>query len=143
MQTFLNSEPGARIPTARRSRFAGSRYLIRPGKFIAIALLIAAAAQAEITVETLGGGPAPGNSKPFGKADGNTASASQFNGPSGLALDSAGNLYLADKTNNLIRKISLPGDTANSITTTYLTLPASSRPVGVAIDGSNNLYVVT
>ncbi|MEO6033850.1 MAG: immunoglobulin domain-containing protein, partial [Verrucomicrobiota bacterium] len=108
-----------------------------------MALLIATAAQAEITVETLGGGPAPGNSKPFGKADGNTASASQFNGPSGLALDSAGNLYLADKTNNLIRKISLPGDTANSITTTYLTLPASSRPVGVAIDGSNNLYVVT
>ena len=106
-------------------------------------ILLVSTAQGEVTVETLGGGPSPSNSKPYGKADGNTASLSQFNGPSGLALDSAGNLYLADKTNNLIRKVTLPGDRANSQTTTYITLPASSRPVGVAVDGTNNLYVLT
>jgi sugar lactone lactonase YvrE len=119
------------------------RNFARIGVVFSTALTLIGVAQGEVVVDTIGGGPTASNPKSYGKANGNTFTASQFNGPSGIALDSAGNLYLADKTNNLIRKISNAGDTANSQTTTYVTLPASSRPVGVAVDGDDNLYVLT
>ena len=44
----------------------------------------------------------------YGSADG-YGSAPTFNKPSGLAVDSAGNLYVADTWNNTIRKITTNG----------------------------------
>src|SRR6266550_7463433 len=46
----------------------------------------------------------------FGSADGN-GSAARFNAPGGIAVDSAGNLYVADTGNETIRKITAAGVT--------------------------------
>jgi sugar lactone lactonase YvrE len=43
-----------------------------------------------------------------GQAD-STGVAASFNGPSGVAVDAAGNLYIADTYNNVIRKITAAG----------------------------------
>jgi VCBS repeat-containing protein len=63
-----------------------------------------------------------------------------FSGPRGLALNSVGSLlYIADQTNNAIQALNL----ANNLTTTFLnTNNGISQPVDVAVDTSDNLYVL-
>jgi sugar lactone lactonase YvrE len=54
------------------------------------------------TVSTLAGSGKAG-------ADDGTGATAAFNGPAGLAVDVAGNIYVADSNNNLIRKITQGG----------------------------------
>jgi sugar lactone lactonase YvrE len=83
-----------------------------------------------------------------GSQDGSGLNA-QFNGPTGLTADAAGNLYVADTYNNTIRKISptwavttlagvgnVPGS-ADGIGS----VARFSRPYGTAVDGAGNIYV--
>jgi hypothetical protein len=83
-----------------------------------------------------------------GAADGLGASA-RFNHPTGMATDGAGNVYVADTTNNTVRKI-----TANGAVSTLAGLPGVSgsqdgtgsealfnSPTGVAADNYGNVYV--
>ncbi|TWJ04655.1 NHL repeat-containing protein [Mucilaginibacter frigoritolerans] len=74
-----------------------------------------------------------------GAANGPGASAT-FNYPTGVALDAAGNLYVADAGNNLIRLISngTVSIFAGSLTDTTLNF---NNPTGVAVDLNNNVYV--
>ena len=69
-----------------------------------------------------------------GYIDGNLSDAS-FNAPTGITIDSIGNIYVADKHNNVIRKISVDG-----IVTTFAT--GFSYPYGVKVDKDDNIYVV-
>ena len=82
--------------------------------------------------------------------DGGPASQAQINSPTGVAVDGAGNLYIADTGNHRLRKV----DSTGMITTVAGTGglgfsgdggPASqaqiNSPEGVAVDGAGNLYI--
>jgi len=91
-------------------------------------------------VSTLAGG-APG------KADG-TGSAASFDLPTGVAVDSNGNVYVADSFNYAIRKITPTGVVSTlagsgAVGAADGTGRAASfyLPNGVAVDGSGNVYV--
>ncbi|MDD3147617.1 MAG: hypothetical protein PHD82_09970, partial [Candidatus Riflebacteria bacterium] len=83
-----------------------------------------------------------------GSLDANGISAS-FNQPRGIAIDSSGNLFVADYNNHTIRKIDAVGEvttfagTAGSPGSTDGTGTAAkfSYPSGVEVDTSGNVYV--
>ena len=83
-----------------------------------------------------------------GSADG-AGSEARFGGPSGVAVDSSGNVYVADTYNNTIRKVTPAG-----VVTTLGGMPGNigtangtgsaarfSNPAGLAVDGDGNIYV--
>jgi sugar lactone lactonase YvrE len=77
-----------------------------------------------------------------------TDTVAEFNNPQGLAIDGQGNIYVADRGNNVIRKISTTGRvitiagtrTAGYVDATGETASFSS-PTGVAVDANGNVYV--
>jgi sugar lactone lactonase YvrE len=83
-----------------------------------------------------------------GSADG-AGSAARFNNPYGVAVDQAGNVYVADSLNSAIRKI-----TSGGVVSTLAGLPGNYgsadgpgstarffQPDGVAVDCAGNVYV--
>lgn len=91
-------------------------------------------------VSTLAGQQAPG------WVDGQ-GSAAKFNDPFGIAVDAAGNLYVADLSNYRIRKIS-PSGYVTTISGTGqsgssdgpVATAQFARPKGIALDGAGNIY---
>ncbi|MFD1257913.1 NHL repeat-containing protein [Mucilaginibacter terrae] len=77
-----------------------------------------------------------------------TGTAASFSAPQGIAVDAASNVYVADRNNNLIRKITAAGVVttfAGNGAANYLnaegTAAAFRRPVAVAVDATGTLYV--
>jgi streptogramin lyase len=83
-----------------------------------------------------------------GSANG-TGTAASFNHPFGVAVDGSGNVYVADSTNDTVRKITSAGVVSTFAGQTGVTGTANGTgtaasfnyPVGVAIDGSGNVYM--
>jgi sugar lactone lactonase YvrE len=87
-----------------------------------------------------------------GFIDGSTASEIEFNGPSGVAMDAAGNLYVADRGNNVIRKITSAGAVSTLAGTNNSTrvpgyldatdlIAAFHYPNSLVVDATANVYV--
>jgi uncharacterized protein (TIGR03437 family) len=82
--------------------------------------------------------------------DGSAAASAQLNGPQGLAVDSAGILYIADTQNHRVRKVAANGTistVAGSGTAGFggdggsATSAQLNLPFGVAVDAAGNLYI--
>jgi uncharacterized protein (TIGR03437 family) len=83
--------------------------------------------------------------------DGGAATSAQLNTPAGLAVDGAGNLYIADFSNNRVRKVTFPGGTITTLAGNGLagytgdggaaSNAQLTTPVGVATDSSGNVYI--
>ena len=81
--------------------------------------------------------------------DGGQANNAQLNYPRGVAVDGSGNIYIADYSNNVIRKVN-----ASGIISTFAgvgiegysgdggeaVLAKLNNPWGIAVDGHNNVY---
>jgi sugar lactone lactonase YvrE len=82
--------------------------------------------------------------------DGGAATAAQLNGPSGIAFDSAGDLYIADTQNGRVRKVT-PGGSISTVAGTGdlgysgdggpATGAQISYPTAVAVDSAGNIYI--
>jgi sugar lactone lactonase YvrE len=84
-----------------------------------------------------------------GGADG-TGSAARFNSPADLAVDSSGNVYVADTDNFTIREIASLTGAVNTLAGLAGTSGSTDglgsavrffHPAGIAVDGSKNLYL--
>jgi sugar lactone lactonase YvrE len=80
------------------------------------------------------------------------ATKAEFNSPAGVAVDAAGNLYIADRGNNVIRKVTtagvvttLAGSNNGTRTVGYVNatnlVAAFNTPSGIAVDATANLFV--
>jgi uncharacterized protein (TIGR03437 family) len=82
--------------------------------------------------------------------DGGTATSATLREPEALAVDAAGNLYIADSTNQRIRKVSPSGIISTVAGTGTWAFSADGGPAtsaslsfveGVAVDAAGNLYI--
>ena len=127
-----------------------NRFGMRGGSVEALCLLLVLTVTAHcqsLSISTLAG------SGSFGSQDAAALSA-QFSDPSGVAVDPAGNVYVADTYNCVIRRISAGAGGANRTTTTLAGLAPSAgnrdgtnaaarfnSPTALALDASGNIYV--
>lgn len=114
------------------------------------------------TISTVAGTGALCTTPTSSCGDGGPATAAQVSDPRGIALDGAGNLYIADSGDNRIRKVSSDGkiftiagngtgcldpsaiETSLSPCygpTTVATAAPLNHPLGVAVDRTGNVYI--
>ena len=79
------------------------------------------------------------------------ATAAELNGPAGIAVDSAGDLFIADQYNNVVREVNLATGTITTVagngTAGYSGDNGSGHrrrtvlPQGVAVDAAGDLFI--
>ena len=127
---------------------------MRPGSLLAVSAALALAALAPraagsepevLVVETVAGTGEPGFS-----GDGGRAAGARLNEPSGVAVDRAGNIYIADNDNNRIRRVD-GGGTITTIAGTGragfagdggpATAAELNNPYGVWVSATGEIYI--
>ena len=98
------------------------------------------------TISTVAGNGTPGYS-----GDGDAATSAELNGPGGVTVDSAGNLYIPDLNNDRIRKVAASTGTISTVAGNgtqghsgdggLATNAELYQPDGVAVDDAGNLYI--
>ena len=68
--------------------------------------------------------------------DGGPATSAELSGPRGVAVDTNGNIYIADTLNNAIRQV----DSSGIISTMVLNVSING-PFGIAVDTTGNVYI--
>ena len=91
-----------------------------------------------------------GNGTAIFTGDGNPAITGSLSGPSGVAVDVSGNIYIADYNNHRIRKVTastcIITTVAGNGTATFAgdggaaTAASFRNPCGIELDGSVNVY---
>ena len=77
------------------------------------------------------------------------ATSAELSNPSGLAIDAIGNIYIVDYSNSRIRKVNTSGfiatiagnGTGGYSGDNFAATSAELRPLGIAVDGSGNVYI--
>jgi len=133
----INSPPGIVLDALSENLYIGDSYNNRIRKISLSTGLVSTFA---------------GSSSMSGLIDGIYPEAAYFFSPSGVAIDSSGNVYVADSWNQRIRKIS-PGGAVSTIAGsgktgqdgTFLdgvgTAANFNKPYGIAVDAAGNLYI--
>ncbi len=82
--------------------------------------------------------------------DGGAATAAKLWGPMSVAVDNSGNVYIADKFNNRVRKVNTSGTITTIAGNGYSTFSGDGgeataasvyNPSGVIVDGARNVYI--
>jgi uncharacterized protein (TIGR03437 family) len=84
---------------------------------------------------------AGGSGQPEYSGDGGAATSAGISGPTGITIDSAGNVYFADTGNSLIRRVDKNGTITSYIGQTGPTAGKLNHPTGIWMDASNTLWV--
>ena len=138
---------------AKRSQKTGRRHAFFGNRICTVAILAGLCLLGSPAIAQLNSGTAYSWSTIAGRAgvgqvDG-IGTVAQFFAPEGVAVDSSGNIYVADSRNDTIRRITPAG-----VVTTIAGFPGApgsadgtnsaarfNQPLGIAVDAAGNLYV--
>jgi sugar lactone lactonase YvrE len=164
--TITDTTPGANIyytlngslPTTGSAQYSGSITVSTSETVVAMAIASPGNAQSATAVAQyiIQGAPSSfiysiaGNGHFGYSGDGGAATLAQVNGVSKAILDGAGNLYIADRANNRVRKVAA----GTGVITTYAgngtagysgdngpAVDAEVSPAGLALDSAGNLFI--